>query len=207
MRSALRGGVPPPSRQPASFRSADQMAIPSRIALFGGHPWPPCRRKLVPRRWSLMAAPLAGIAYELLVEVYRRNVAMTMVRGGRARPTAGLRLLDRRRLSDRPGRLAHDLLESDMGVLVDRRLVRGALGARRQKRRHRALHRNEETRIAATEAAGEPCGLQIWSALPGDRRPTGSTVLHLRQDDEWSLPAARPPGRPATESRERHTRR
>lgn len=80
MRSALRGGVPSPSRQPAPFRSADQTAIPSRIALFGGHPWPPCRRKLVPRRWSLMAAPLAGIAYVVVVEVYRWTGAMHTLR-------------------------------------------------------------------------------------------------------------------------------
>ncbi len=189
MRSALRGGVFSPSRQPASFRIADQTAIPSRITLFGGHPWPPCRRKLVPRRWSLMAAPLAGIVYDVVIfslqaelrADFRRDVAMTMA-------APGLGLLDRRRLADGPGRLTHDLLESDMGVLVDRGLVRGALGAGRQERGHRALHRDEEPRIAAAEAAREPCCLQIWSALPGDDRPAHPTVLHPRRADERSPP-------------------
>src|SRR5688572_25349413 len=38
MRSALRGGLPCPSRQPAPFRVADQVVVPSRTTPFGDHP-------------------------------------------------------------------------------------------------------------------------------------------------------------------------
>lgn len=38
MRSALRGGLPCPSRQPAPFRVADQVTVPSRTVPFGDHP-------------------------------------------------------------------------------------------------------------------------------------------------------------------------
>jgi len=38
MRSALRGGLPCPSRQPAPFRVADQIVVPSRTTPFGDHP-------------------------------------------------------------------------------------------------------------------------------------------------------------------------
>src|SRR5258708_3635792 len=66
MRSALRGGVPSPSRQPTPFRIVDQKTIPSRITLFGGSP---LASVLVEARSStalLVSAPLAGIAYSVV---------------------------------------------------------------------------------------------------------------------------------------------
>ena len=60
----------PPSRQSASFRWADQPPIPKRIGNFGGRSLASHRRKLVPPRRCVTAAPLTGNAYELCLRVY-----------------------------------------------------------------------------------------------------------------------------------------
>ena len=60
----------PPSRQSASFRWADQPPIPKRIGDFGGRSLASHRRKLVPPRRCVTAAPLTGNAYELCLRVY-----------------------------------------------------------------------------------------------------------------------------------------
>ena len=66
MRSALRGGVPSPSRQTAPFRSADQKTIPSRITLFGGPPLATVSAEARSSTALLVTAPLAGIAYSVV---------------------------------------------------------------------------------------------------------------------------------------------
>ena len=66
MRSALRVGVPSPSRQPAPFRNADQMTIPSRIALSGGTPLVTVSAEARSSTALLVPAPLAGIAYSVV---------------------------------------------------------------------------------------------------------------------------------------------
>jgi len=66
LRSALRDGVPSPSRQPAPFRNADQTTIPSRIALSGGTPLVTVSAEARSSTALLVSAPLAGIAYSVV---------------------------------------------------------------------------------------------------------------------------------------------
>ena len=66
MRSALRGGVPSPSRQPTPFRIVDQKTIPSRITLFGGSPLASVSVEARSSTALLVPAPLAGIAYSVV---------------------------------------------------------------------------------------------------------------------------------------------
>ena len=66
MRSALRGGVPSPSRQTTPFRSVDQKTNPSRIALFGGSPLATVSGEARSSTALLVPAPLAGIAYSVV---------------------------------------------------------------------------------------------------------------------------------------------
>src|SRR5687768_9477288 len=76
MRSALRGGLPCPSRQPAPFRVADQVVVPSRTTPFGDHP---VRVVSAEARSStplmLVTAPLAGSRIQLrgIVQVIRHR--------------------------------------------------------------------------------------------------------------------------------------
>ena len=77
MRSALRGGLPCPSRQPAPFRVADQVAVPSGPFPSAITPFASCRWKL---RSStpllLVTAPLAVSRIQLRMSLLPKAAAL-----------------------------------------------------------------------------------------------------------------------------------
>src|SRR5687768_14057715 len=94
MRSALRGGLPCPSRQPAPFRVADQVVVPSRTTPFGDHP---VRVVSAEARSStpliLVTAPLAVSRIQLrrIVQVIASDVPPHDEPAGDPRPLHGRR--------------------------------------------------------------------------------------------------------------------
>ena len=74
MRSALRGGLPCPSRQPVPFRVADQVMVPSRTLPFGDHPVRVVSAEARPSTpLLLVTAPLAVSRIQLRVSMPDRN--------------------------------------------------------------------------------------------------------------------------------------